>query len=370
MRRLRIGIIGAGRRIRDTHLPVLKALESHFEIVGVWSRSRSSREALAKEIGVKAFPNIESLVSDARIDAALVSVSYQANGEIAIETSSFGIPMFLETPFAPNLVQAKELFDQIEKTQGLVEVGEQNPFKPQVEIIELLLDSGVVGELQVAQSDLLSQGYHGISVARRHIGFDLQPLHLTSSQIPIRLAPYTDRFSGSPGETEEILQTAAIQFESQRSATFQWTTLGWHTPARWWKGFRVLTDRGMLMVHSINEEEPEFRIQVQQEGFNRARSIIIDRKLKNGVLRSLSARWETDDSENPIVEWRNPIFEFQASAYDGKEWSDDFIGVARLWLGLYDAVNEGKPLLYGHQQGMMDLRLHLAIAGENPEFSG
>lgn len=370
MRPIRIGIIGAGQRVRDTHLPVLKALESQFEIVGVWSRSDNSRGALAKELRVRAFSSVKDLVSETHADAALVSVSYEANGEIAIETSSLGIPMFLETPFAPNLSQAKQLFEKIEKTKLLVEVGEQNPFKPQGEIMQMLLNSGLVGELQIAQSDLLSQGYHGISVARRHIGFDQRIQQVDSSQIPIQLSPYTDRFSRNPGNTNELFQTSNIRFENGKSAIFQWTTLGWHTPARWWKGFRILTDRGMMMVQSIDEHPPEFRIRIQEDGTNKARSIIIHRNLSEGILHSLSAQWEGDSSEEPIVEWMNPVFEFQADAENGKSWSDDFIAVARLWLGMYDAITHGKPLLYGAKQGLLDLRLHLAFAEENPEFSG
>ena len=75
MKKLKIGVVGAGLIGQVEHIPNLMKLSSRFELIGVADASPRMRAALG-ERGLKAFPNYQSLM-ETSLDALLIAAPDQ-----------------------------------------------------------------------------------------------------------------------------------------------------------------------------------------------------------------------------------------------------------------------------------------------------
>jgi predicted dehydrogenase len=67
MARLRLALIGAGRRGRGAHLPVITRMTDRFELVAVGDVDPAAA-AVAEEYGARAYTSLRDLVTKERPD--------------------------------------------------------------------------------------------------------------------------------------------------------------------------------------------------------------------------------------------------------------------------------------------------------------
>ena len=65
MDRLRVAIVGAGRRAHSVYAPLVVMLKKDVELLAVYSRRLESGTALANKYGVPAFDDLNRLVETA-----------------------------------------------------------------------------------------------------------------------------------------------------------------------------------------------------------------------------------------------------------------------------------------------------------------
>src|SRR5512143_793021 len=96
--RLRVGIVGSGKRSDYLYCPLVQALRDDLELVGVQGRRREAAESLGAKYRVPAFDDLDRMVGEARPDLLIVSVRNAANGPVARDATRFGLPLLVETP--------------------------------------------------------------------------------------------------------------------------------------------------------------------------------------------------------------------------------------------------------------------------------
>ena len=72
MRRVRVGVIGAGGIAQIEHVPNLIRLKDRFELVGVADPSATARAFIAEEHGVAVFKSVKALLAE-RLEAVVVA---------------------------------------------------------------------------------------------------------------------------------------------------------------------------------------------------------------------------------------------------------------------------------------------------------
>lgn len=172
--RVRVGLIGAGARMRDCHAPVLEALYDRFEVVGVTSRSAQGREALAQARGWKAFDSMPALVAGGRPDFLLVAVGTEANVPVLYQAMGFGLPLLAETPLCWNERDGRALVRQARGRGIALGILEQFPFTPAEQLKRKLIALGAIGAVTAAVNDFASYDYHGLAQLRAYAGYGLQ----------------------------------------------------------------------------------------------------------------------------------------------------------------------------------------------------
>jgi predicted dehydrogenase len=109
MRRLNIGIIGAGY-IAKEHLKVLKSIND-FVISGIVSRTKKKSKKLAREFGIKkVFNSIEEMMKSGQLDGVLILVSADSSFKVTKKIIPYKVPFFLEKPPGLSLYETEKLY--------------------------------------------------------------------------------------------------------------------------------------------------------------------------------------------------------------------------------------------------------------------
>ena len=169
-RRARVGIIGAGGRVKSIYLPIFKALHDEFEIVGFTNRSREKSQLLADETGFKFFNDAVSMARETKPDFMLVAISAGAIDTTMPSLIDLKVPLLVETPFSWSVRKGQKALKRIRQLQLTVGVAEQTPHLPLEQLKRQLIDLGLVGRVVAAKNDFAVYDYPGIAALRAYIG--------------------------------------------------------------------------------------------------------------------------------------------------------------------------------------------------------
>ena len=120
MDRIRIGIAGAGKIVRDEHVPRFRAIDG-VEIVGVANRTTESSERAARELGLaRAYRDWGELVEDPEIDAVMVGTWPYLHAPITVAALDFGKHVLTEARMARTADEARSMLSATVDHPGLV----------------------------------------------------------------------------------------------------------------------------------------------------------------------------------------------------------------------------------------------------------
>ncbi len=366
---VRIALIGTSHRTTVMYGPLLRvlALSGMVEVVAVWSRREESAQRLGQSLGIPWYTDLDRLMRETAPEMGVVSVSYAANGAVGLMAVEHGLHVLLETPIAHDLSEADAIVAAAARRGVKIEVAEQFHRRPGEQLKLALLASGLFGTVYSAFNDFAGHGYHGVSVLRSYLGFDALPLQVQGAVRSYDLAAHWSRLAETRGPRTETQEHALIDFEGGRLGVYHWTSVGYDSALRWWRGSRFLAEKGMGVTSGIDLLVEEQLTLLDPSG-EAPRRIAVERRWERndgGPLAALVAY--TGDADQPIVRWDNPFYETLKET--GVQWHDDEIGVASCVMSLVRAIREDKEPSYGALQAQLDQEIVLAI-GESSRQSG
>jgi predicted dehydrogenase len=361
---IRVAIVGTAARAAGMYGPILRRLQG-VELVAVWGRSEESARRLSERLSVPAYTDLDRLIRETAPQIAIVCVAYGANGQVGLMAVEHGLHVLVETPIAHNLAEADTIIAAAKQRSVKIEVAEQFHRRPLEQIKLKLIASGLFGRVYTAFNDFAGHGYHGVSVLRSYLGFDARPVQVTGAVRSFDLAPYYSRLANNADARQETQEHGIITFDDGRLGIFHWTSVGYDSPARWWRSSRFLAEKGMGITVGVGLQVEE-RLSLLAPGGEAPRFITIERRwerVDGGALEAIIAH--TGDAEQPIVRWDNPFLsEIRGTS---PQWHDDEIGVAGCIMSLVDAVRNNVEPSYGAQQGRLDQEIILAIRQSSAE---
>ena len=156
MKRVRLGIIGLGY-IGKIHMNHSLKLPN-ADLVAV---SDSSKKALkeAKNAGIKkTFTSYEQLLHESNIDAVIIAQPTHLHFHCAIQAAEAGKHIFLEKPIARNLEEAKGIVTAAHDNSVKLMMGYHLRFNKTFHELKTKVDSGILGDVEVAYATLISSG--------------------------------------------------------------------------------------------------------------------------------------------------------------------------------------------------------------------
>ncbi len=108
---IRIGIVGAGRIVREEHVPRFRAIPG-VELAGVANQTPASSQAAATALGIAtAYPDWRSLVEDPDIDAVLVGAWPYLHAPVSIAALGAGKHVLTEARMAADATAAEGMVE-------------------------------------------------------------------------------------------------------------------------------------------------------------------------------------------------------------------------------------------------------------------
>jgi predicted dehydrogenase len=356
---VRVAIIGTARRASYMYGPILKALSDEVKLVSIWGRSTDSARQLSDRLGVRWYTDLNRLIRETSPQIGIVCVAYSANGQVGLMAVEHGLHALLETPIAHRLSEADAIIASAER-QGLkVEVSEQFHRRPLEQIKLKLIASGLFGRVYASFNDFAGHGYHGVSVMRSYIGFNVKPTQVTGAVRSYELASHWSRISSQTGPRQETQEHGMIEFDGGQLGIFHWTSVGYDCPLRWWRSSRFLAEKGMGITVGVGLDVEE-QLSLLAPGGEAPQFITLERRwerVDGGALVAMLAH--TGDPERSIVRWDNP-FRPKVQGH-GVQWHDDEIGVAGCVMSLVHAVRSGGEPTYGPHQARLDQEIIVAL---------
>lgn len=355
---VRVAIVGTARRSSYLYGPLVKALAPAVKLVAVWGRGEDKTTALAEELGVPGFTDLNRMVLETAPQVGIVSVSYGANGQVGLMAVEAGLNVLLETPIAHKLSEADAIIAAAAQRGLKIEVAEQFHRRPLEQIKLKLLASGLFGRVYASFNDFAGHGYHGVSVMRSYLGFDARPLRVTGSVHEYDLGAHWSRLANTRGPRKETQEHALVEFDGGQIGVFHWTSVAYDSALRWWRSSRFLAEKGMGITTGVGLDVDE-RLSLLAPGGEAPLFITLERRwerVDGGALVALVAH--TGDPAQPILTWENPYK--PAVQGQGQQWHDDEIGVAGCLMSLVDAVRTGGQPTYGALQARLDQEIVLA----------
>ncbi len=155
MKKVRIGIVGAGNIATNAHMPAYAACDK-AEIAAVADLNLERAETFAKRFGIPhAYASVEEMLEHEDIDAVDICTWNCGHASVAIAAANAGKHILCEKPFADSLEHALAAKEAVEKAGVQFLLGVPSRFNPPNALAREMLDKGELGDVYYAKTSYL-----------------------------------------------------------------------------------------------------------------------------------------------------------------------------------------------------------------------
>ncbi len=365
-RKLRIGIIGDGRRGR-AHIRTITELPDLYELAAVSDPAYAHGKEPAQEARqARSYISVRDLLSKEKLDVAVIATPPETHHIIATLVAERGVPMLIETPLALTRAMMNVLAGAIAKAGVPAEAGENMWRRPVEQLNQKAIAQGLIGRVLRVSSYYESAGsdscYHTMSLLRTYAGADAEAVRSFSREFPLDPIPGQKSGEEKPSEpihpmtglTEEKWTQAELRYANGVLGSCTYVT-GWMGPLRrghprfmtieGTEGFIITGDADVNTLRRVEGFTPRDypkRVAFQKLG---------DREVP------MRYYYET----HPEVEYRNPFSDrFLTDSGAGGVPSD---GIARAHelQSIFNSITRGADPRYSVARARRDQELSITI---------
>lgn len=336
MDKLKIAMVGAGRRGAGGWLPVIVAFEDQLELVAVCNTGNPRGEEAASKHHTRWYTHLEQMLDKEKPDIVAIAVKPAQTYEVAMTVLERRISLVTETPIAAQLDQADAMIAKAQETGAKLEVAENLYRVPYERLKRKMILEGAFGQVWRAQNDNRTHNYHAVSLIRSYIGFDVSIVSVIGVQGEFSVAQHLYR--GQPASKERS-RHAILKFANGALGFHSFTSLSFGSPLRGRSSTFFYAERGMGWDNEL---------------------ILLAGESENRVLQIERIASEVDGQEvlDKMVAgefvWDNPFTSYKLS--DGQ------ISIASELMSIVEAVRGDKEPEYGALNARIDREVDLAIS--------
>ena len=150
MRRVRVGVVGAGLIGQVEHIPNLAALPERFELAGVADPSSAVRAAVEARYGVPVHESAARLFDDPSIDGVVIAVPDPLHAGLVLQALAGGKHVLCEKPLCYTARDVAEIAAARDQAGRVVQVGYMKRFDPSYEAALELVPTDGAGFLSMS----------------------------------------------------------------------------------------------------------------------------------------------------------------------------------------------------------------------------
>ncbi len=169
---LNVLLVGAGYRIRNSFLPVLRTLRDRFGVVGVHAPSATRRDPLAALWGISPIASLAGPEVLA-VDVVAISVPSARNAAVlrALSPHAPRLRLVIDTPGAANLTELAALSPLLARFKA-VAFTEDHMNLPVYALLRRAVARGLIGEAKSLTLFHTGYRYHGLAIIRAFAGLE------------------------------------------------------------------------------------------------------------------------------------------------------------------------------------------------------
>ncbi|WP_156251645.1 Gfo/Idh/MocA family protein [Pseudactinotalea terrae] len=150
--RQQVALVGAGAMGTIMARDIYPCLAPEITVAAVVDRDADRAEALAADLGVRAFTTLADAVAHEHLDGADIRVPHGAHAEAALEAIALGLHVLVEKPLALSLQDCDRIAQAGAAADRVVAVAENYPHLQAVRAARSAIDAGRVGEVLALRS--------------------------------------------------------------------------------------------------------------------------------------------------------------------------------------------------------------------------
>ena len=154
MRRLKVGLIGAGTIANSAHLPAIAHLHEELELVAVADIRPEMAEKAAKEYGAEAwYDDYRQLLARPDIDFVDICTPEFLHHEQVIAAADAGKHIHCEKPMSATVSEADEMIAAARRNNVKLMIGHSRRFTPRYQKIRAAIERGEIGEVKLVREN-------------------------------------------------------------------------------------------------------------------------------------------------------------------------------------------------------------------------
>jgi len=152
---VKVGIVGLGRWAKV--LTRATAKSPKIKIVAAYSRSEEKRLAFEQEMGVRAVPDMKTMLSNPEIEGAILTVPNEQHLPVAAEVAKAGKHVYTEKPIASTLEEGLEIAALEQKYGITVTVGHSARLMGGIRKIREAIEGGELGRVAFIEANFSNE---------------------------------------------------------------------------------------------------------------------------------------------------------------------------------------------------------------------
>ena len=151
-KKIRLGVIGCGRRGRSNLRSVLK-LSDDIEVTALSEVYKPNLELTLKMVpGAKIYPDFRDLIADKDIDAVLIATPDHWHAYMTVEACKAGKDVYIEKPISVTIHEGQTMVKAARKYDRVVQVGTQQRSGKHFQEAAAIVQSGKLGTISFVRT--------------------------------------------------------------------------------------------------------------------------------------------------------------------------------------------------------------------------
>lgn len=313
MRILRMAVVGTGGRAM-AHLATIPKLTDIYQLAAICDVKEERVKKVSEQVKVPGYTDIEKMLKAEEPDVVFIAVPPDGHHTMAKIVTEHGVHCITETPIATTLAYADIMINAAKENGVKLEEAENVWRWPHERMKRVIVDSGLIGELNFAKLWYSSGSYHGMNAIRT----------LIQSEAKF-VVGYKPEGPNAPGEI------GIIEFENGVSVLYE---LPFRPRRNHWE---IDGTKGAIVGNEVLIDDKSYPIQTITGEVDGKKTIT-------------GCRLETD---SPLV-WENPLAKY------GLTNADD-VAKAASHYSIYKAIVEDTEPEYGAKNARKDQEILIAI---------
>jgi len=154
MKKLRMGIIGAGGIAQDRHIPAYISLQEKVELTAVHDVNEARAEETAERFGIPhVFTDYHKMFD--HVDAVTICTPNKFHPEISVAASEAGVHVLCEKPMAITTAECEAMIEASRKTNSLLSIAYHYRYTETAQAAKQAVDHNEIGDPLVTRVQAL-----------------------------------------------------------------------------------------------------------------------------------------------------------------------------------------------------------------------